>query len=81
MRVFCFHLLPAKLWNILRKHGSVAELVDLVREQLGPDLQDTFAPLRDGGLMLHKIFGIMHDTCATVNLVAELMACVRNEAD
>jgi hypothetical protein len=53
--------------------------LDLVREQLGPDLQDTLAPLRDRGLMLHKIFGIMHDTCATANLVAELMACVRNE--
>jgi hypothetical protein len=29
--------------------------------------------------MLHKIFGIMHDTCATANLVAELMASARNE--
>jgi hypothetical protein len=29
--------------------------------------------------MLHKIFGIMHDTCSTANLVAELMASVRND--
>jgi hypothetical protein len=29
--------------------------------------------------MLHKIIGIMHDTCSTANLVAELMASVRNE--
>ena len=53
--------------------------VGLVRQALGPDLQDTLAPLKDGGLMLHKIFGIMHDTCATANLVAELMASARNE--
>jgi hypothetical protein len=59
--------------------GAWQSLCNLVREQLGPDLQDTLAPLRDGGLMLHTIFGIMHDTCATANLVAELMASVRNE--
>jgi hypothetical protein len=53
--------------------------VDLVREQLGPDLQDVLAPLNEGGLMLHKIFGIMHDTCSTANLVAELMALTRDE--
>jgi hypothetical protein len=53
--------------------------VELVREELGPDLEDTLAPLKDGGLMLHKIFGIMHDTCATANLVAELIASAQNE--
>ena len=50
-----------------------------MRDELGPDLQDTLAPCVDGGLMLHKIFGIMHDTCSTANLVAELMASVRND--
>jgi hypothetical protein len=53
--------------------------VALVHEELGHELQDTLAPLQDGGLMLHKIFGIMHDTCATANLVAELMASARDE--
>jgi hypothetical protein len=54
--------------------------VTLVRNELGPELQDILAPLKDGGVMLHKIFGVMHDTCNTANLVAELMAGVRNEA-
>ena len=53
--------------------------VEMVREQLGADLKDTLAPLKNGGLMLHKIFGLMHDTCSTANLVAELMASVRDE--
>ncbi len=32
--------------------------VELVRDQLGADLKDTLAPLKDGGLLLHKIFGV-----------------------
>jgi hypothetical protein len=55
--------------------------VQLVRDKLGADLEDTLAPLKDGGLLLHKIFGLMHDTCSTANanLVTELMASVRDK--
>jgi hypothetical protein len=53
--------------------------IQLVRDELGTELQDILAPLKDGGLMVYKIFGLMHDTCSTANLVAELMAGVRNE--
>jgi hypothetical protein len=54
-------------------------VVELVREELGLELQDILAPLIEGGVKLHKIFGLMHDTCATANLVAELMARLRDE--
>jgi hypothetical protein len=42
------------------------QVVQMVRDALGHDLQDILAPLTDGGVRLHKIFGLMHDTCATV---------------
>ncbi len=51
----------------------------MVRDSLGPDLQDILAPEIDGGVRLHKIFGLMHDTCATANLVAELMVQLRDQ--
>jgi len=54
--------------------------VDLVRAELGPELQDILAPVTGGGLMLHKIFGLMHDTCSTANCVADLMAMTRDES-
>ena len=55
------------------------QAVTMVRDSLGPDLQDILAPEIDGGVRLHKIFGLMHDTCATANLVAELMAQLRDQ--
>ena len=54
-------------------------VVQMVRDALGPELQDILAPQKDGGVRLHKIFGLMHDTCATANLVAELMARLRDD--
>jgi hypothetical protein len=56
------------------------EAVTMVRDSLGPDLQDILAPVIDGGVQLHKIFGLMHDTCATANRVAELMAQLRDRS-
>ncbi len=53
--------------------------MDLVRAELDPDVQDILAPITRGGLMLHKIFGLMHDTCSTANCVADLMAVTRDE--
>ncbi len=40
---------------------------------------DILASLTDGSVMLHKIFGVMHDTCNTANLVAELMVKLRDD--
>jgi hypothetical protein len=54
-------------------------LLEMVREALGPGLADEFVPLVNGGVQLHKIFGIMHDTCHTANRVARVMAELREE--
>ncbi len=51
----------------------------MVREELGPEDADRLVPLENGGVALHKIFGLMHDTCSTANRVAELMAVLRDE--
>ncbi len=54
-------------------------VVQMVRDALGPELQGILAPQKDDGVRLHKTFGLMHDTCATANLVAELMAKLRDD--
>ncbi len=38
---------------------------------------DKLVPLTNGGVQLHKLRGIMHDTCATTNLAAELIGELR----
>jgi hypothetical protein len=58
------------------QRGKLA--VEYLREQLGPELRDILCPLRNGGVSLHKIYGIMHDTCNCANKVAELMSELRN---
>jgi hypothetical protein len=45
------------------------EAVDAVRAALGPELQGLLCPLRNGGVSLHKLYGVMHDTCNCANLV------------
>jgi hypothetical protein len=55
-----------EVWN----RGKLA--VEYLREQLGPDLRDVLCPLRNGGVSLHKIYGIMHDTCNCANKVIAL---------
>ncbi len=52
----------------------------MVREELGAELGDQLVPLANGGVALHKIFGLMHNTCSTANRVAELMAELRDES-
>lgn len=49
------------------ERGKLA--VDYLRELLGPDLRDVLCPLRNGGVSLHKIYGVMHDTCHCANKV------------
>ena len=45
--------------------------VGLLREELG-DLADALVPLANGGVLLHKLQGVMHDTCHTANKTARL---------
>jgi hypothetical protein len=49
-----------------------------VRAELGPELGEQLVPLVNGGVRLHKMFGLMHDTCNTANRVAQLMAKLRD---
>jgi hypothetical protein len=51
--------------------------IDLLREELGGEADDLLAA-EGGGVKLHKIRGVMHDTCATANLTATLMKEKRN---
>ena len=50
-------------------NGQLA--VGLLRDELGA-LADVHVPLRNGGVMLHKLQGVMHDTCNTANKTARL---------
>ena len=50
-------------------NGQVA--VGLLRDELGPSA-DVHVPLTNGGVMLHKLEGVMHDTCNTANKTARL---------
>ena len=51
------------------ERGKLA--IDYLRELLGPDLRDILCPLRNGGVSLHKIYGVMHDTCNCANKVVK----------
>ncbi len=54
------------------------ECVDLVREELGPILADVHVPIVAGGVQLHKLQGVMHDTCITANKTARLVQSLRD---
>ncbi len=43
--------------------------IDALRLTLGPALQDELCPLINGGVSLHKLYGVMHDTCNCANKV------------
>jgi hypothetical protein len=45
------------------------EAIDALRARLGPELRDKLCPLKNGGVSLHKIYWVMHDTCNCANLV------------
>ena len=42
----------------------------LLRQELPADSVDDLAPVRNGGVHLQKLFGVMHDTCHAANKVA-----------
>ncbi len=48
-----------------------------MKAELGSELGEQLVPMVNGGVGLHKIFGLMHDTCNTANRVAQLMADLR----
>ena len=50
--------------------------VDALRNCLSPETRDKLCPLRNGGVSLHKLYGVMHDTCNCANKVA-LIAIIR----
>ena len=43
--------------------------IDALRDCLGPKLRDILCPLRNGGVSLHKLYGVMHYTCNCANKV------------
>jgi hypothetical protein len=49
--------------------------VEALRAELSVEDRHTLCPLVEGGVSLHKIYGygVMHDTCNTANLVAQLI--------
>jgi hypothetical protein len=53
------------------------QTVELVQVSLKLHLCDELAPLLGGGVLLHKLNGVMHDTCNTANLVPHLMLELR----
>ena len=70
----CAAVLPSsEAVNVVRHIEEVwrrgKEAVNAVRAALGPELQDLLCPLRNGGVSLHKLYGVMHDTCNCANLV------------
>ncbi len=80
----CAGILPSSTANETITHITNAwargkTIINMLREQLGPDLRDLHCPLRNGGVEIHKIFGLMHDTCNTANRVADLMGSLRDD--
>ena len=47
--------------------------VDALRQELSMEDRDVLCPLVAGGVNLHKLYGVMHDTCHCANLVATLI--------
>ena len=54
------------------------ECVELLRDALGPELANLYVPLTNGGVQLHKLQGVMHDTCNTANKTARLAKSLRD---
>jgi hypothetical protein len=50
--------------------------IAVLRAELGGKA-DIHVPLKNGGIQLHKLRGIMHDTCATANLAAAMIGELR----
>ena len=53
------------------------QAIAALRAELGGEA-DKLVPLTNGGVQLHKLRGVMHDTCATANLAAALIGELRD---
>ena len=49
------------------------DAVEALRATLEPEERDELCPIVNGGVNLHKLYGVMHDTFNGANLVAKLM--------
>ena len=62
---------PALSYHTLTAHlvpySLGQQCVDLLRLELGPMKADYHVPLVKGGVQLHKLQGVMHDTCNTAS--------------
>ena len=70
----CAAVLPNSEADDVVKHieavwerGKLA--IDALRASLIPELRDVLCPLRNGDVSLHKLYGVMHDTCNCANKV------------
>jgi hypothetical protein len=63
------HLVPYSLGQ---------QCVDLLRLELGPIKADYHVPIVEGGVQLHKLQGVMNDTCNTANKAARLAKTLRD---
>ena len=74
----CAGVLPSGLAIDVVQHIELAwargqAAVEALRAELGPEAADVLCPLVAGGVHLHKLYGVMYDTCHSANLVASLM--------
>ncbi len=51
----------------------------LVRTELG-EQADALVPLKNGGVVLAKLQGVMHDTCNTANAIARRVKAIRDDS-
>ncbi len=52
------------------------EALALLRAELPADAVETLASLRNGGVHLQKLFGVMHDTCHAANKVRPIVGTI-----
>jgi hypothetical protein len=68
----------ASLYFVLLSCRKGQECITLLRDELGIEFADLHVPLINGGVLLHKLQGVMHDTCNTANKTARLAKSLRN---
>ena len=78
----CAGLLTGSSSAMVAEHVRVTwergqHLLELLRVELG-DMADAFVPLNNGGIVLAKLQGVMHDTCNVANAIARRMKVLRD---
>jgi hypothetical protein len=80
----CAGLLPGSSSAKVAEHVRLTwergqHLVTLVRAELG-EQADALVPLTNGGVVLAKLQGVMHDTCNTANAIARRVKAIRDDS-